>query len=457
MLLRSRRTHLLLRIAAIVVLLLGGALALAATQPRAVRTGAPNVLVISVDTLRADRMSGYGYGRPTTPAADRLMARGARFDQARTVEPLTNPAFSSMVTSLYPHEHGATRNGLRMRPRLGSFTKQLDRRGYMTAAFVANWTLKDRISGLGEHFDHYDEVLTRKRWWGLFAEEARAEDVNEVVFDWLDDHAGRRRPFAAWVHYVEPHAPYRLQDDVADRLGLGGDVDKSDRYDSEVAYADLHVGKLVEYVEKNPALARNTLIVFTSDHGESLGEHDYWGHGRHLYEPGLHIPMVFYWPGRIAPRQISTPASNLDLGPTILGLLGVEPPQEFRGYDWSGVLLGRASPPKDRTTWFQAHKGAVLNPQEARSARRDGLLELARVQGNTKEIVQVNRREHYLFDLRRDPRELRNLNGTAYQPSDDLSAWLSSVLTALENEDDAPGVDLSGEDVEKLKALGYID
>jgi arylsulfatase A-like enzyme len=418
----------------------------------------PNVVVVTVDTLRADRLSGYGYGRPTSPAIDRLLAGGARFEQARTVEPLTNPACSSMLTSLHPHEHGATRNGLRMRPKLESLPKELDRRGYQTAAFVANWTLKDKISGLGEHFEVFEEVFTRKRWLGLFAAEATAEDVNEAAIAWLDAHAGRRRPVFLWIHYVEPHAPYEMHDKMARRLGVKkAGASKSDRYDTEVAYVDQAVGTLVRRIQGDRRLAGNTLIVLTSDHGESLGEHDYWGHGRHLYEPGLRIPLVFHWPGRIRPQRVEAPATLLDLAPTVLGLLEHEVPDGFRGFDWSGVFAGREQADPDRRTWYQAHKGAVLSIQEAGPARKDGLLELAMLTGSTKEIVQLGERTHHLFDLRRDPGERRNLNGAGFRPSDPLAEWIAHVERLLEAADDAPPVNVDAEDVEKLRALGYID
>jgi arylsulfatase A-like enzyme len=418
----------------------------------------PNVVLVTVDTLRADRLSGYGYGRPTSPAIDRLLAAGATFEQARTVEPLTNPACSSMLTSLHPHEHGATRNGLRMRPRLDSLPRELDRRGYQTAAFIANWTLKDKLSGMGEHFDLFEEVFTRKRWLGLFASEATAEDVNEAAIQWLDTHAGRRRPVFVWVHYVEPHAPYEMHERMAKRLRLPKDgADKSDRYDTEVAYVDHAVGALVRRIEGDRRLAGNTLVVLTSDHGESLGEHGYWGHGRHLYEPGLRIPLVYWWPGRIQPQRVDDPATILDLAPTVLGLLGHQAPGSFRGFDWSGVLAGTARPDPERRTWYQAHKGAVLSIQEAGPARKDGLLELAMVTGRRKEIVQVNQREHYVFDLSRDPGERRNLNGAGYRPSEPLAEWIGLVERMLAAADDAPKVNVDAEDVEKLKALGYID
>ena len=127
----------------------------------------PNVLIVSIDTLRADHVSAYGYSRATTPNLDDLIADGVRFDRARTIEPLTGPALVSMLTSIHPHEHGASRNGLRMRPGLASLPKAMQANGYRTVAYVGNWTLRDKLSGLAEHFDSYNEVLTRNRWWGM--------------------------------------------------------------------------------------------------------------------------------------------------------------------------------------------------------------------------------------------------------------------------------------------------
>jgi arylsulfatase A-like enzyme len=439
-------------------------LALLAALPAAAPAAAehrspPNVLLVTIDTLRADRMSGYGYHRPTTPHLDRLIAGGARFDEARTVEPLTSPASCSMLTSLYPHEHGSTRNGLRLRHGLPSLPKELDRFGYQTAGFVANWTIKDKMSGLGEHFQVYDEVLTKKRWFGLVAGEATAEDINAAAFVWMDEHAGRRRPFFLWLHYVEPHAPYEFQGEVAARVGVRrrAKADKSDRYDTEVAYVDHHVGQVLDRVAGDPKLAGNTLIVFLSDHGEAFGEHGYWGHGRRLHDPGLHIPMVVYWPGKVPRQRIGAPASILDVAPTVLGLLGHPVPAGYRGVDWSGVLTGRARPDPGRTLWFQAHKGAVLDINESVDARRDGLMALGMLAGGRKEIVQVNREEHRIFDLRRDPRELHDLNGAGYQPSPELQGWIEHVEEALSHSHDAPPAALDAEDVEKLKSLGYVD
>ncbi len=423
----------------------------------------PSVLVVTIDTLRVDRISAYGYSRQTTPNLDRLLAQGVRFTQARTVEPLTNPALCSMFTSLHPHEHGATRNGLRLRPDASSMARVLDRRGYRTAAFVGNWTLRNGISGLGDHFQKYDEVFSRKRWFGLFKGEATAEDLTDSALSWLAEQEDSRRPFLLWVHYVEPHAPYRLQEQFAKRLGIAteGEVSRSDRYDTEIAFADHHLGRLLDAVERDPWLAANTLTVFAADHGESLGEHSYWGHGRNLYEPTLHIPMAVVWPGRIRPAVISASALNIDVAPTVLGLAGLPVPAPFRGFDWSPVLRGTQQAPRERIAWFQAHKGAVLSAKEAESARRKGLLEVAVLTspGNRKEIFRLQEGRRWLFDLAADPRELRNLLAGAgpATPSGPLQGWLASLRKGLAASDRLARVELDAESIEKLRSLGYAE
>ena len=199
----------------------------------------PNVLLLSVDTLRADRLSSYGYSRGTSPNIDRLLARGVRFCEARTVEPLTAPALASMLTSLHPHEHGSTRNGLRVRPALLSLPKILRRQGYRTAAFVGSWTLQEKLWGMAGQFERFAVVLNRARWFGMVRREATAEDLNQAAIDWLDQHltSRDRRPFFLWLHYVEPHAPYRFHRSFLNQLGAdpsGELYSASGRYDTEI-------------------------------------------------------------------------------------------------------------------------------------------------------------------------------------------------------------------------------
>lgn len=421
----------------------------------------PNILLISVDTLRTDRMSSYGHGRLTSPKIDALLERGVRFTEARTPAPLTAPAMSSVMTSLYPHEHGCTRNGLRVRPNLVSFSQILERRGYRTAAFVGNWTLKPELSGLGEYFGDYEALLNKKRWFGLAKREASAEDLNEHALAWLEEQLEEvsDKPLFLWVHYVEPHAPYRLRRGYLKQIGVkagGTFFSARKRYDTEIAYVDDQIGRFLEDVGDRVDLDE-TLIVFTADHGESMGEHGYWGHGRHLYDVTLRVPLGFVWPGRIAPAVLDAPASILDVGPTVLALAGLPVPGHFRGYDWGPVLNHGEDPPEGRVTWHQAHRASVQPKEEIEQLRQRGLLELGRVVAGRKEVIRVTNQRRRVFVLAKDPKEKVNLAKTGSEVSDELTGWISEVRAGLASADELPPPSLTDEDLAALKALGYID
>jgi arylsulfatase A-like enzyme len=445
------------RICLVALLLLG----LTALLPAAAVGSPPNVLLVSIDTLRAMNLSGYGYERNTSPNIDELMASGVRFDNARTVEPLTAPALASMLTGLQPHEHGSTRNGLRVRPSLFSFTKSLGRRGYETAAFLGNWTLRDEVSGLGEHFETYETILTRKRWFGMAKSEATADDLIDASLSWLDQHLDDQgeRPFVLWVHMVEPHAPYRLRKEFLPQIGVkasGSVFSAQKRYDSEIAFADDRLGRLLSEVFDR--VDRESVVtIFFSDHGESLGEHGYWGHGRHLYEFSLRIPLAVSWPGQIEPAALSESALISDLPRTVLGLLGFDAPDFLEGYDWSGALLRGEPGPPERETFHQAHRGSVDKQEDQTRLRARGLLEVGRVQGTEKELFRVANGKHRIFDLEADPEEKLDAPLDNDEPSEALAAWLASVRAGLIVADDLPPPNLSDEDLEALRALGYLD
>lgn len=445
------------------ILLVGLAMLNTATPSRANESrGFPSIVIITVDTLRADRLSAYGYARPTSPNIDRLLAGGARFLTALTPEPLTSPALCSMVTGLEPQAHGSTRNGLHMQPGLPSLPKLLASGGYRTAAIVGTWTLRDKLSGLGEHFETYQEILNRKRWFGLLRGESTAEDLTTAAIAWLDTHqrAEGRRPFLLWVHYVEPHAPYRLQERFAARLGVPKDetASRSDRYDTEIAFVDEQIGALLRALETKLE-GSPPLVVFASDHGESLGEHGYWGHGRNVHEPNLRIPLGFAWSGRIpAGTVIDSPAMLHDIGATVLGLLGLHTADGgVQGFDWSGVLLHGKPPPTTRTLRFQAHRGAFLGAGDAKNARVNGLLEVGVLRDDRKEILRLQPRERQIFYLTSDPRELRSTVAEGSAPSTELAGWLAEVEERLRALTRLDATRLDAESIEQLKALGYID
>lgn len=416
----------------------------------------PNIVIITVDTLRADHMGSYGYKRNTSPNIDKLLSKGVRFTEARTIEPLTAPALCSMITGIYPHNHGASRNGLPLFPNLVSMTKILGIEGYRTAGFVANWTLRDKLTGLREHFDDYEEVFTRKRWFGLFLSESDASDVTKAASQWLAK-ANDSEPFLLWVHYVEPHAPYRFQKAHATQVGLSpdGNPNKIERYDTEIAFVDASIGQLLKKVEK-VSPAENTLYVFASDHGESLGEHNYWGHGRHLYEPSLHIPMGMTWEGVLKPDTIDAPATIMDIPATLLGLTSISVPPSFEGLDWAPIFAGEKAAAMDRVTFYQAHKGAVQTKAGITKGRQRGLLELAVLQNKVKEIFNVRNTERTTYDLNSDPAELKNIAPKGSTVSKSLEQWALSVERGL-NIAMNRNMELDQTDLEKLRSLGYID
>jgi len=421
---------------------------------------APSVVVITVDALRADHLGSYGYSRPTSPNIDRLISQGLRFERAWTPEPLTGPAMCSMVTGLEPQVHAATRNGLRMKPGLNSLPKILAENGWKTAAFVGTWTLKNNLTLLGEHFETYGERLERKRWFGILNSEATCEDVTDDALDWLGEERkkGPEKPFFMWVHYIEPHAPYRFHDQYADRIGVNdGKLDKKDRYDTEIAAVDESIARLLTGV-RQAVDDKDLLVVFTADHGESLGEHNYWGHGRYLYEPSLRIPLGIIWRGVIPEGTVSSQATLLDLAPTLLDLVGVDVPEDLPGASWAKTIRG-AGNLAERVGCYQAHRGAVHGDavRDSDKKRSKGLLWVGVINGDRKEIVKVSRQLVQIYDLADDPGELNTLASVDDQPSDALAACLARVAEGLGSLDTLATQKLDDETVEQLRALGYLE
>jgi arylsulfatase A-like enzyme len=420
----------------------------------------PSIVVITVDALRADRLGSYGYSKATSPNIDRLISQGMRFERAWTPEPLTGPAMCSMVTGLEPHVHAATRNGVRMKPGLNSLPKILAENGWRTAAFVGTWTLKDNLTLLGEHFETYGERLERRRWFGILNSEATCEDVTDDALDWLGEERkkGPEKPFFLWVHYIEPHAPYRFHGEYAQRLGINDDkLTKKDRYDTEIAAVDESIERLLTGV-RQAVDDKDLLVVFTADHGESLGEHNYWGHGRYLYEPSLRIPLGIVWKGVIPPGTIHSQATLLDLMPTLLELVGIEAPADLPGASWAASLRGNGDL-GERVGCYQAHRGAVHgdSARDSDKKRSKGLLWVGVIDNDRKEMIKVSRQVIQLYDLEVDPQELDNLAPVDAIPSDDLAACLARVTEGLGSLDKLATEKLDAETVEKLRALGYLE
>jgi len=447
--LRTARRRTLTTFAALV--LLAPALGSADDRPRF-----PDLLLITVDTLRADHLSSAGYRRATSPHLDRLFSEGFGFSSAVAVEPLTNPALVSVLTSLPPHEHGATRNGLPVRRGLVSLPSVLARRGYATGAFVGNWTLKPRLSGLDEHWQTYAAVVSRKRWFGLFKDEARGRDVTEAAVRWLDRQRATEphRPFFLWVHYVEPHAPYRMHREFAARLGIDPKTaEPVDRYDSEIAAVDAEVGRLLAEIDGR-STDRDRLTIFLADHGEAFGEDGEHGHGRQLHAATLRVPFVLVDPGRVPVGSSAARVSTLDVAPTVLGLLGLPVHPYFRGRDLGPLLRGE--PIAEATPCLQAHRGAVQSVQRAARARRAGLLEVGLLHDGRLEVARAANDRVVLrpFD---SPAATVGREGASRAPSPGLARCVEEIRAGLERADRFTPPPLDAEAVDQLRALGYLD
>src|SRR5665213_318660 len=295
------------------ILVLGSAAAMlaAAAVWLLSRPRPPHVLLITLDTTRADRLGCYGCTQSRTPVFDALASSGILCERALTVAPQTLPAHASMFTGLYPLESGVRTNGRgRLDESIPTLAQALKRQGYDTAAFVASFVV-DRKFGLDAGFNTYDDDFVGDEPVGeAMQRQRRGESVVNAALQWL--RLKREKPFFCWVHLYDPHAPYLAHTEL-----FGNDyVDRP--YDAEIAYVDLQAGRLVNFL-KSRGLEQETLIVVVGDHGEGLGEHVEKGHGMTLYDESLHVPLIFRHVGRLpAGKRVPENISLVDLSPTIL-------------------------------------------------------------------------------------------------------------------------------------------
>jgi choline-sulfatase len=279
-----------------------------------------NVLLVTIDTLRADRLGCYGYGRAATPVLDALAARGVRFATAVAHAPLTAPSHASILTSRTPLGHGVRDNGAYVLPEgVRSVTEDFRQAGYKTAAFVSGFPLTRRF-GLDRGFETYDDHLPRGSDPRRTAYVERTADrTTDAVIQWLDgtakSAAASPAPWFVWVHYFDAHAPYEAPAAFA--------AGAASPYDGEVAFVDSQVGRLLGHLDS--AGAPRTLVLVTADHGESLGEHGEDTHGIFLYDATIRVPFILAGPGVAAGRVSTTVARGIDVSPTLLDYVGIEP------------------------------------------------------------------------------------------------------------------------------------
>lgn len=394
------------------------------------------MVIITFDATRADHMGFLGGPAGATPMLDAMAARGTAFEEAITVQPLTLPSHTSLLTGLYPDHHGVRNNGTYVVPSsVVTLAERLAELGYATHAVVSAFVLDSRF-GLDQGFDAYDDDLTGSAAQKMFMfEEVTADVTAERAVRWFRSRPADR-PFFLWVHFFDPHADYTPPADVAARF-------PGDPYSAEIAFADRELGRLIAELDDAQVLD-DTLFVFTADHGESLGEHGESTHGIFVYDATVRVPLLLAGPGVPAGGRVRDVVRTVDVAPTLLDLLGLPADPTLDGRSLAAIWQGADEP---RTAYVES-----LAPR-----LNFGWSELRALRTDTTKVIASPRPE--VFDLDRDPKELDDRwAGRRDEPAigalfADLAARLTSDPFATGGQ--APGAMDAGTR-EQLAALGYV-
>ena len=397
-----------------------------------------NVLLITLDTTRADRLGSYGYEKARTPRLDRLAREGVRFARAYAPAPLTLPAHCSIMTGLDPVAHGVRNNGRSLPAGIKTLAEILKGKGYSTAAFVSAFSVDSRF-GLDRGFDVYDDTFRPDLPFKTLNAERRAEETLARFSHWLDRGVAGR--FFGWVHFYDPHWPYDppapFKEEFADRP-----------YDGEIAYMDRAVGTLLDRLAEK-GLLEKTIVVVAGDHGEGLGDKVEIGHGIFLYEETLRVPLVFNNPEVFRrPRVVESQVRLIDVAPTLLDILGLK--------DEAAGMKGQ-----NLAAWIGGRSRQDLDSLVETFYPRDnfGWSEMVGLVSARWKFIQAPRPE--LYDLGKDPGERQNLYGTSAGKAAEMKTKLArEILRAGAGRGGRPAEASSSataEDMEKLRSLGYVN
>jgi len=415
------------------VFLLIGSFLLACCQLPAQAKPAPNVVVITIDTLRADHLGCYGNKQIHTPNIDALAFDGARFERAYTPVPVTLPAHTVIFTGTYPMLSGMHDfSGNKLNPSQPTLASVLKRHGYTTGAVLGSAVLDSRFGlnqGFDFYYDHFD--FNRLQESNLEEMERPGNLVADVALDWL---AKNHNKFFLWMHLYDPHYPYRPPAPYSEQY-------KERPYDGEIAFADAQVGRLITFLKAN-GLYRNTVIVLAGDHGESLGEHGERNHGFFIYNATLHVPMIIRLPGS-SPKVVSELVSLADLMPTVLKALKFDLPSQVQGFNLLPLM-------------------AQKKAEESRSLYAETFL--PRLHFNWSELRSVETEKYHfidapkpeLYDLSKDPGETQNLYAEKKAVAEEMRARLTTQINQYSAGPElAQKTGLDPALMERLKSLGY--
>ncbi len=411
--------------------------------------GPYNVVVVTLDTLRADRLGAYGFSDISTPAIDGLARHGVLFENAHSTTPLTLPAHTSLFTGNYPLLHGVIDNGGYLVPEEAeTLAEVLGAAGYRTGGFVAAYVL-DRRWRIDQGFDHYvdDFDVRGQRVIAMGSVQRPASEVVDQAIDWLDQPAPEssqrasqqapEQPFFMWLHMYDPHAPYDPPEPYKSQY-------PGRPYLGEIAYTDSQVGRLVQELRQRELLD-STLLVIVADHGESLGEHGEAQHGFFVYDEATHVPLIMRVPfGNYGGQRRSELVSIVDVMPTVLEIIGLEPGLEFQGRSLA-PLFESGTEPEERYIYSESWYARLHYGWSDLRALRDERYKL------------ILSSDPELYDLIEDPAEEHNLAGTLNTVVFEMTRSAEEqIATWSEGASSSTAVDLDEETRRKLVSLGYV-
>jgi len=398
--------------------------------------GIKNLLLVTLDTTRADRIGAYGYLPAHTPNIDRMAESGVTFDHCITVAPITLPSHASILTGLYPFNHGARNNGTHSVPEdVTTLAETLSSSGFSTAAVVSALVLDSKY-GLDQGFGVYDDNLANAEKAPMFMfRETTALDTAQRALRWLQLRGPER--WFMWVHFFDPHANYAPPEAYA-KLCPGSP------YDGEIAYADAGIGEVLEGLRRK-GLVDDTLVVVTADHGESLGDHGESTHSLFIYDATTRVPLVMMHRSLARGKRVREVVSSVDIVPTVLELLGVAPGAAMDGRSTAGALFDYRSGLEPSPAYSEA-----MSPYY-----NHGWSDLRAVRDERVRYVEGPRPE--VYELQRDPWESDNLlpgrEDLSNPRAEVLAGWLAGGERDVRDEDI---LTMDPQQREALAALGYV-